>query len=141
MVSETASMGTPTTTPFNCNHFNASRVTLTINGKEYSVRTNFATGEIAEGYNELVHNLGVFNRGFALNLVDYQGSNTIWAFDTTNSHNSGCSYISRPAPIATWIIKVEFELALIENVQLFVITKTEKTMAIDHNFSVEIRTV
>ena len=111
---------------------------LTINSKEYIVSTNFAENMVAEGYNELVRNIGVFNREFALELVSYLTVNTVWCFDVTNAPTAGCEYVSRPSPSATWSIHAEFETPLPENVQAFVITEIDKVLAIDKNHSVDI---
>lgn len=111
---------------------------LTINRKEYSVKTDFVNNQAAQGYNELVRNLGIYNRAFALDLVSYLTVNSLWCYDVTNARTASCEYLSRPSPTATWSIRVEFSQPLLENVQLFVLTEIDKVLAIDRNFSVEI---
>ena len=89
-INEVANLGTISATPFHCENLNIRRLTLTVNSKEYTVNSDFVNGQVGEAYNELVRNLAVYNRGFALDLVNFQASNTFWVFDVTNGRTAGC---------------------------------------------------
>lgn len=117
--------GTSTSNPFDFQHFNLSKLEVSVDGRTIQnkpFQPNFQTGECLRSYASLFQAMGSLgqNQSMGLTMDQYKNGYTLWGFDLTADQGSEGSHLH---PIKSGNLRLELQfaqaLAAVINVLVF----------------------
>ena len=90
LVKESAVIGTLNENPFHMQNYKVESVVLNLGANQYGLHNlDFAQeGAIEAFYQTVCRGLGITNRGFSFNFLDFQECYSVFVFDTTTTTSS-----------------------------------------------------